>query len=205
MIRHAAFPLILAVGLMLSGCGSSTHFTQVWKDDALTQWTFKKVAVAAISPNESIRRTGESQMAASVRAHGVEAEGVSSLMPIEKLKDKDFVQQKLSENNFDALITMRLVAADAKTSYVPGTVTSFPTSYYSPWGYYGYGWQSVYEPGYMVTNTYVNIETNIYSIKDEKLVWSGMSQSVDPSSAQKLVEEISQEAYYEMQKQGIVK
>lgn len=205
MRRFAVLPLFALAGFLISGCGSSTRFTQVWKDESLTKWEFKKVAVAAINPNESIRRVAEDQMAASVRAHGLEARGISSIVAPDKLRDKDHVKSVLQADGYDAIITMRLVGRDEKTSYVPGTVYSVPVGHYSAWGYYGYGWTSVYEPGYLVQNTYVTIETNVYSLKDEKLVWSGTSESADPSSAQDLVKEISREAYYEMQKQGLVR
>jgi DNA repair photolyase len=91
---------------------------------------------------------------------------------------------------------------------VPGsysTTAAYPAPYYSFGGYYGYATPMMYEPGYNITERYVNVETNIYRLSDEKLVWSGRSETVDPSSATELTRQIAQEAALVLQQQKLIK
>ena len=53
--------------------------------------------------------------------------------------------------------------------------------YGSFYGYWGYGWGAVYDPGYLRTDTVVMVETLIYSVTQDKLVWAGHSKTTNPS------------------------
>ena len=63
---------------------------------------------------------------------------------------------------------------------------------------------AVYDPGYMVTNTYVYVDVRIYNGADEKLVWSGKSQTVDPTSVSDLINDIAYAAASELRNQGLI-
>lgn len=203
MNRFVLAVLIVAVAALAAGCGSSTEFVQTWKDPGLTKFDFKKAGVLAIAKTDGMRRTAEDAMAAAVQRTGMPAVPLYTLVSHDQVKNADIVKSSLTKAGIDGLVIMRMVATENKTTYVPGS--TYPTSYYSPWGYHGYGWGAAYDPGYMVTNKYVNIETNIYDLKADKLVWSGISESVDPSSVNGLVMDVSDAAYEVMYQQGLVK
>jgi hypothetical protein len=98
---------------------------------------------------------------------------------------------------------MRLVSADKERTYVPSV---WSTPYYSSfWGYYGYGWGAMYDPGYVREDTVVVIETLIYSIPRDKLLWAGVSQTTNPKTAAKLLQDLIAAAVKEMRKQGLVR
>ena len=90
------------------------------------------------------------------------------------------------------------------TNYVPGTAWWGPAPYGTMWGYWGYGYGAVYSPGYMVQETIVTLESNIYSVKEDKLVWASQSRTVDPASVTKLVDELIQATVAEMKKQKVL-
>ena len=50
------------------------------------------------------------------------------------------------------------------------------------WGYWGYGWGAVYDPGYLQADTVVTLESNVYSVPREELLWSSRSETISPSS-----------------------
>ena len=57
----------------------------------------------------------------------------------------------------EGVVTLRPVSAKTQTSYTP---TVWATSSYSTlWGYYGYGWGAVYDPGVTRTDTVAVVET----------------------------------------------
>jgi len=48
----------------------------------------------------------------------------------------------------------------------------------------------MYQPGYVEQNTVVEVETNLYSIAEDKLLWAGRSQTYDPQSAAQVIDEV---------------
>ena len=45
--------------------------------------------------------------------------------------------------------------------------------------YYGYAYRAVYSPPVNVSKTIVRLESNVYDVATEKLVWTAQSESVD--------------------------
>jgi len=180
----------------LGSCAASTRFTDIWKDPATNTLAFKKVAAVAITADQTMRRVAEEEMVAMIKQ---KREAVASYTIIDPAMSKDVEASlsKIKEVGCDGVVTMRVVGVDEKTTYVPGSyvsTTAYPPPYYSFGGYYGYAMPTVYEPGYNMTNKYVMVETNIYRLSDDKLIWSGRSETVDPQSAGDLVRSIGKEA-----------
>jgi len=75
-------------------------------------------------------------------------------------------------------------------------------------GYYPYGWGGAYGGavvgGDIRTNTIVTIETLVYSLRQNKLVWGGQSKSTNPSSVDKLIRETAEKTARELQRQGLL-
>jgi DNA-nicking Smr family endonuclease len=77
---------------------------------------------------------------------------------------------------------MRLADVEKETSYVPGTTTG----YYGGYGrYYGYGAGMYSSPGYYTTDKNYFVETMVYSVNPNKLLWSGTTKTVNPSKMEK--------------------
>jgi hypothetical protein len=196
--------LIAAAGL--ASCSPSTRFTDTWKDPSLTVIDFKKVAVFAITQDYSLRRVAEDELVKSIKKR--QAVASYTLIAPEHNQDVEYAKAKVKEAGCDGVITFRILGVDEKTTYVPGSVTTmgaYPAPYYSFGGYYGYAAPMVYEPGYNITEQYVTVETNIYRMSDEKLVWSGRSETVDPSSVTELVRQNAQEGALLLTEKGLIK
>jgi hypothetical protein len=54
------------------------------------------------------------------------------------------------------------------------------------------------------TDTIVHIQTMVYSMKQNKLVWSGQSKTTNPSNVDSLVKEVAHAVAGEMKKGGLV-
>lgn len=207
MIRMRGFKLLVmasVVGFGLGSCGSATQFTDIWKAPDVTEIHAKKVLAVCLTADETMRRMGEDELIRGLK----NAQGVASytLLDQNQVRDLDYARQALKEAGFDVAVTMRGVGTDVQQTYVPGNYVSAPYgSYYgSYWGYHGYAWPAVYEPGYMQSTKYVLVETCIYSIPQDKLLWSGRSQTADPSSVSALVKEVAGEARKILNSQGLV-
>ena len=60
------------------------------------------------------------------------------------------------------------------------------------------------DPGMVVTDTIASVQTNIYSVADEKLIWSGTSDLYNPSDARKVVGEIAKAVGDELRKEKLI-
>lgn len=50
----------------------------------------------------------------------------------------------------------------------------------------------------------VTIETNVYSVTEDKLLWSGISETFNPSDVAKVVNDIADAASRELRRQGLL-
>ena len=202
--------LFIAV-LALSGCGSNTTIVSSWRDPNITvaQEHFKKVLVVALVKDEASRRTAENRIAASnpifKTSYQYLNESTKQLTQEQKLKI-------LQDENFDGVITLRLVSKEKETNYVPGTYTGM---YYGGFdglyaGMYGYGfgnWYGMYspyfyDPGYYQETTSYMVETNIFSLKENKLIWTGTTKSEYVNDLGSTVDAIMEAVVKEMRKDG---
>jgi hypothetical protein len=96
---------------------------------------------------------------------------------------------------------------DKKTTYIRGTAYAFPYSYYSSfYNYYGAIYKQVYSPEYLREDTTVRVETNFYAAAppSEEIIWTGTSESFNPKSAQKVIDDLDRLIVKELRKQGLL-
>ncbi len=191
------------IGLaMLAGCSPATTFVNTWTAPDAKPFEFKKLLVIGLLPNEQMRRSAEDQIVGLIK----KTPSVASytFLSTEQMKDTDYAKAKVAEMGFDGAVIMAYQGTEKETEYVPGGAYASP--YYQPfWGYYGYASPVMYDPGYMATYNLVKIETTIYSLPDQKMLWAGMSETEDPGSLQALVESVAQGAATKLRQQGLVK
>ncbi|MGO4770591.1 hypothetical protein ACEN2I_02925 [Flavobacterium sp. W22_SRS_FK3] len=203
--------LFLFIVFLFVGCGSNTSIVSSWRDPQLTvaQENFKKVLVVALVKDEASRRTAENRIAASNPIFKTSYQYLSGtnlqLTQEQRLKI-------LNDENFDGVVTMRLVSKEKETNYVPGTNTGM---YYGGMGgmyggMYGYGfgnWYGMYspnfyDPGYYQETTSYMVETNVFSLKENKLIWTGTTKSDYVTDIGQTVDAIMQAVVKEMRKNG---
>jgi hypothetical protein len=112
------------------------------------------------------------------------------------------MNDQMIRDGFDGVVIMRLVDLTKEQTYVPGT--TYPSYYGSPYGYYGYAAPMYYDPGYVRTDVTYTVETNIYSTKLGKLVWTGTTNTVNPSDLGTSVREIVEQIHWKMVKEGFL-
>jgi hypothetical protein len=61
-----------------------------------------------------------------------------------------------------------------------------------------------YSPGYVQRDTVVALESNVYSVKDDKLLWASRSETINPGTAQELVDSVLDATVKEMKKQKVL-
>ncbi|MBX9807499.1 MAG: hypothetical protein K2X95_06840 [Flavobacteriaceae bacterium] len=200
--------------VFLASCSSGTAIVSSWRDPDITtaNTEFKKILVVALVKNEATRRITENRIAAiGPKFHSSYAILNGTTLDL----SKDQKLKILKDENYDAVVTMRLVDTVKETNYVQGTNTSM---YYGGMGgmYGGYGvyggfggWYGMYspvyyDPGYYQDTTSYLIETNVFSLKTDKLVWTGTTKSSNGSDVGLLVDNIIATVIQEMKKEGFI-
>ncbi|ULQ55570.1 hypothetical protein KJS94_13035 [Flavihumibacter rivuli] len=197
--------LTMMVIFSIISCGPSTQIVKSWRDPGttITPDSYNKVLVVGLLKNETSRRVLEDQLVAGMGGKGVASYNYYIEKDLTQDKANSF-KDKLLADGFDGAIVMRLVNIEKETSYVPGTA-SYP-GYYGGFGpYYYSSWNAFYSPGYYTTDKIYNVETNVYSLKQDKLIWTGITSTVNPSKVDKAINEIVTVIKDKMKSEGFLK
>jgi hypothetical protein len=184
--------------LTVIACGPKTKIAADWKAPDLKPEPFNKLVAIAMSQDEILRRIAENEV---VRRLPKGTEGVTgySLISMEDRGNVDRVKSILREAGVDGAAVFRLVSVDTQFQYNRGTV------YSNFWGYYGWAWPMVFDPGYLMMEKVVLIESNVYSVETGDLIWAGYTQTTDPNSSQKVIDDVARLVVRRMKQLGLVR
>ena len=180
-MRHgAALRVGLAVMALVTllSCAAGTRLTSSWAEPTAAGRSFQKFCVVAIAQRPPRRRMFEDMFMNALTRRGLSA--VSSYTFAEGRLDKEAAKAKLEEIGADAVIVTRLVDQQSIREYYPPTTVAYaaPSAYYGDWyGYYALGTSFTSTPGYIVENKVYRLETNLYDVAGEKLLWTGLTEA----------------------------
>lgn len=203
MLTRRSPAAVLSAVLLLIAC-TTTTFTSTWRAPQVqgVSPAGKTIAAVFISRDEARRRAGEDALAADLRARGATVITSYSLLPNAHPQDSEAARMALKQAGATAAVMMRVVGHDKEISYTPGYVAPVPYRGFGP--YWGYGWGAVYDPGYLRTDTIISLETLVYSLQYDKLLWASTSRTTNPSNIDALVREVADATAKEMVKQGFL-
>lgn len=172
-------PSILAMQLF-SSCGPSVQLTASWKNNNVQSAPFSKILVMAIGKDLEKRRMGEDNMKLELNKHGLTvATSLDEFGPdFSKMNDSAGMRGILLDKQFDAVLTVRVLNVDEHDRWIPGDVYYGPLGFYR--GFYGYYfrvWGYYKQPGYLITDVEVLLESNLYKVSTGELLWSGQSKA----------------------------
>jgi hypothetical protein len=196
--RLLGLALVMAVGAL--AC-ATTEFKSTWRDPTAQPVALRGQPVAAfmITPNESTRRAGEDILARELSARGVRGIPGYQLTGAQPVRDSEALRRKLERAGIDGTVIMRVVDRRQEVNYIPGG-----PAYGSMYGYWDYGWGMMGHPGYLETDTIVSVETLVYSLPQDKLLWGGVSETTDPANLDSFIKEIVKKAGDEIRKAGLL-
>jgi len=185
-----------AAVLLLAGCAATTMESS-WTNPEAKPISFKRTLVVFMSPNEGVRRPAEDRL---VQRIGPERSAPSyTLLNVAEIDDVEKAKAKVRAAGFDGAVVMRIIGKRQEVTYQP------PAYYDRYWGgYHARGWGAVNDPGYLRTDTIVSVETNVYSLADDTLIWSGVSESFDPRSTTAMVDSVADAAAEELRRRGLL-
>jgi hypothetical protein len=205
MKRHVGATVSLVGALCLCACATTT-FTSTWKAPSAQPVSpaGKTIAAVFVARDESRRRAGEDALASDLRARGANAIAAYTVLPNDHRGDGESARELLRQAGAQGAVVMRVVGRDQRITYTPGFGYAFPSYYYGFGPYWGYGWGRVYDPGYLTTDTVVSVETLVYSLQQDKLLWASTSRTTNPRNLDTLVKDVAEATAKEMVRQGLL-
>ena len=189
--------------ISMIACAPSTKIVKSWAAPGVsfTKGAGNKVLVIGMVKDESGRRAVEDQLVKKMQSATPSYTLISSA-DIQSTSDAE-LSKIVHDGGFTHVLMMLLADITDETYYVPGTTSM--TYYGGYYGYYGYG-ASVYStPGYYTTDKIYSVETTVYTVNPDELVWTGTTQTTNPSNLQRTIDDVAAAVVYEMQKQGFLK
>ena len=196
----STYRLALAALAAATLCGCNTTWTvSSWAAPQSNEMTFKRVAVVCISPETSTRRTAEDALVKHIKR----AEAVPSYTFISDadLENGDKVISMIAEAGFDGALTMRVVAQRERVTL---TTTSYPSYYHGYRDYHRAAYRSSRRSSSMVVDDIVQVESNIYTTSDGNLVWTAMTETMNPVRIEDAVDDIAATIVKDMRERGLL-
>ncbi len=170
--------------------------------------TKAKVAAVVIMEDQSRRRSAETALAGEISARGAIGIPMYTIYSDSTPANEAAARTALDAAQVQAVVVMRPVSVDVDAEVTP--VTYSEPMYRRYWGaYYGTAWGTPYgvanvTGGDLVQTTTVVVETLVYSMQQNQLVWSGKSKHVNPSGLERSIQELAKAAASELRKHGLI-
>jgi hypothetical protein len=197
--------VLLAV-VALSACASNAFLSSWSAPDAkpLTLRGSKVVAVAMVE-SEPLRRDAEDAMVRELNARGAVGIPMYTLHPDARPETEAEARAALEGQNVDGAYVMRAARVDREVESDP--IYLRPTFGRFWGGYYGYGWGAPWGATLareVRTNVIVTVETLVYSLRQNKLVWGGQTRVTNPRDVDKVIRSVSRKVAAELERQGLL-
>jgi hypothetical protein len=195
---------VIFVSIVLAALvAADVKFKSTWKwmDAGQVNFAGKKVAALVMTDDDSLRASGEEALVRELNARGLQMVASYRIVPKEELKNPDSAKGWYERSGVEGVVAVRPISRDKVTTYTPATWTN---PYYGTlWGYYGYGWGSLYIPGSSREDTVVVVETLVFSVPKNQLLWAAVSETKNPKQLQRFVTDLVNATAKEMEKQGL--
>lgn len=204
-LRMGALIVILALAVL--PFFASTKIVHLWVLTGVPMPRFHKMLVVSILENYLIRQEFEDEMKKLLAKNGVE--GVQSYMvlpPRNEMMEGE-LKQRIKESSLDSVLVVRPKAVRKETEeVVTGGIYVPPPGYYTFWPYWNMAYGDFYPTSTTTReNIIVRVEFNLYSTKDEKLVWSGESDTLYSKDFEKLGKEYAKALVNQLKRDKVVR
>jgi hypothetical protein len=202
--RVLLMSIMALLALPVAGAGQS--FTATWKNPAAGSISYagRKIVGLIVSDDMPLRQSTEEALARELTARGVKGIPAYQMIPKEEVRDKDRAKAWFERTDTAAVVIMRLVDMSKETR--PTVVAWESAPYYgSLWGYYPYAWGATIDLSPNKTTVTVAVETLVFDVAGNRLLWAGTSETTNPKGAQELVKKLVNASAEQMRKDGLIR
>jgi len=203
--------LIFMIGLIFVACSTPKESTGVWiNKDKIQGKSFTKIFIVVMSADPEARSTVENDLAriATSRGHQVvkSIDVITTNLKDPKMPTKDEVVAKVKESGCDGVFVAALLKKEESVGYTAGT-TAYSIQPYQTYytGYYTYWYPSVSTASYYDhEKTYV-MQSNLYDVASEEIMWSVQSKVFSPETIKKFSQAYTSALVKQLEKEKLIK
>jgi hypothetical protein len=176
------FGALLALTLACA-TGGTPDLETSFRDPSIRTFHFRRLLVTYATNDEEMRHRIEDKLASRLPNAFASYRAAPDLNTRDQPAAKAFLREKL----FDGAVVRRVVGVKDRSTYVP--LSPAYTGHPSFYAYWGSSWGMVQRPGYVLNDRVVSVETAVYSIKEDRLVWAARTKTLNATTPSKLVDE----------------
>lgn len=202
-IGRGLVPLVLAaVWMLATACYHWAEVTTTWNGRGQRPIAFQHVVAIVATSNEPLRRMMENRLVDQF-PNGEASYRALSRIAVDDVAD---VRRVLDVDRFDSAIIMTVVQADqlpaSLIAVVPRARHPFPAStFVDQWERV---WNPPFDPAFVSANRLIAIELQIYSLRDDQLVWAGRGDAGDVKALAELSEAAVRNLPRELAREGLI-
>jgi hypothetical protein len=203
MKRKMTAVIFLILALSLTALGG-VKYVKTWKNpEAKPQsWRGKKVVAVAMTRLRDARAVAEEAMVRELAQLQIEGITGQSLIPPEAEKDREMAKRILREAGIAGALILSTMDVKDEASVVPNAYYMGP-GYWDFWGYWQDGWAYAAGPGTVVSKSTLVVDTLIYSVEQDKVVWTGTSETTNPEDVDKVIQQLISSTRKQIKKAGL--
>jgi hypothetical protein len=199
------FGAFAIIGLFFLTACATTELTKVWKDNAYTGGPIESVMVVGVSKKAENRKMFEQFFRQQFEANGIKSVASGSVIPGDNDPDKDKIKGAAQQQGMQTVLVTHLVRLEEEETDHPASFTTVQEPDLVFGAYYGEAHRYEYRPGYTEQNTKVQLESNLYETKTEKLIWKAISESINSGSVNKVIEELCKKVMKSLRENKLIK
>jgi len=178
--------LLLFSTLFIISC-AGTQLTEKPVDEVYHGKPVSDILVIAITGNEHNRRAYEQKFVVHLQSVGAEAISSEEVIPMPSDLEMEIetILDVVKQYENDAVIITHLIDKDIEDVYTRGDIRRHEFH-----GFYRSRYSYTYDRGYDSTSTTLRLETNLYHVKTDKLIWAGESKTWGKGSTDQIINDI---------------
>ena len=191
------------LALLLCACAGVPRLTDSWRDPGAKSFESKKMLVLTLSGEESFRRVAEDEFARHLPKGSATVS--YTLVAASDANEPKKVLELARSQGFDSALVMRVLEVDKLPQQVPAVYSPVYLHFTDQNNNSAFYFPTRFDEGYTYMEKTYRVETNLYALADDKLVWSGVAQIRDPGSVRELAADNAQAVTDELRRQGFLR
>jgi hypothetical protein len=176
---------------VLSSCSANRLLTS-WNDSSFEEPSIAPILLIGIARDETKRRIYEDTFADSLTLLNTKSVASYKVSKQSIEPTENALREVVQKTGAKTVLITHMVSESEKEFYQPASIIHGTNSYSTGglYRYYPFMYNSVFTSGSYSGTTKVILESNLYDVKTEKLIWTARSESIDPVMTRKYYQQL---------------
>ena len=179
----------MIIAVILAACSTPKKTDGVWvNEEKIKGKSFSNIFIIVMTADVQARVKLEGDLAHVATSRGLKAVESIDVMPVDihnpKMPSKDEVVSKVKASGCDAVFVASLLKLEESVDHSPGSTAYAQMPYYSHsgnyYGYYSNWYPTVSTPSYYSHDKTYFMQSNLYDVASEEIMWSVKSEVFSP-------------------------